>query len=216
MKSFLASSVFLTSSYTQKLPTNILDLFGDSFKLWLKKKLESKGVDNSPIIKGKVSPLAYLEGAIFIDEGAEVEAFAFIRGPAYIGKEVSVRHSAYLRGNVYLDSKAVAGHSTEVKDSCFLENAKAGHFAYVGNSFLGENVNLGAGTKLANLKFDNSQIFLRDPKNNQKIPSGQRKFGAILGHGAQSGCNSVLSPGSIIPPNGVVLPCQHFKGTLKL
>lgn len=162
-------------------------------------------------IHGKVMDGAILEGdGIFIGKGSVVEPGAYIKGPCFIGNETEVRHTAYLRGNVVVGHGCVVGHATEVKNSIFLNGAKAGHFGYIGDSVLGANVNLGAGTKLANLKVVPSDIVL--DLEGQKIPTGLRKLGAILGNGTELGCNSVTSPGTILAPGSIVYPAISIKG----
>ena len=96
----------------------------------------------------------------------------------------------------------------------FFDGAKASHFAYVGNSILGKNVNLGAGTRLANFKLKRDKVYFKHPFTKEKINSGTNKFGAILGDNTQTGCNCVLSPGTITLPNTLLLPCKHYRGTI--
>lgn len=96
------------------------------------------------------------------------------------------------------------GHCTEVKHSIFLNDAKAGHFAYLGDSILGRDANLGAGTKFANLKFLGGNVSIRTEDG--MVDTGRRKFGAILGDEAQTGCNSVTNPGTIIGKGGILMP----------
>jgi NDP-sugar pyrophosphorylase family protein len=98
----------------------------------------------------------------------------------------------------------VVGHTTEVKHSIFFNDAKAGHFAYLGDSILGNNANLGAGTKFANLRFLPGNVQVRTDSG--VIDSGLRKLGAILGDRAQTGCNSVTNPGTLIGPDGILMP----------
>jgi NDP-sugar pyrophosphorylase family protein len=86
--------------------------------------------------------------------------------------------------------------------------------AYIGDAILGCNVNLGAGTKLANLKLKGDEVRYKHPITNALTSSGLRKFSAIMGDESQTGCNSVLSPGTILMPNTAVLPCVHYHGTL--
>ena len=88
---------------------------------------------------------------IFIGEGARIEPGAYVHGPAYIGAGAVVRHGAFVRENVIMLPGSVLGHASEAKNSLFLPNAYAPHFNYVGDSILGQRVNLGAGTKLSNL-----------------------------------------------------------------
>jgi len=165
-------------------------------------------------IEGKVSPQAYLEEAdkIYIGPGAVVEPFAYIKGPCYIGRNTEVRHGAYIRGFVIVDDECVVGHTTEVIRSILLKDAKAGHFAYIGDSIVGQHVNLGAGTKLANLRLDRQQIQIK--WNGQKIATGLKKFGAILGDGVEMGCNSVTNPGTIMGKGSVCFPCVNGKGVV--
>ena len=98
----------------------------------------------------------------------------------------------------------MVGHATEVKHSILLPQAKAPHFNYVGDSILGANVNLGAGTKLSNLRNDGGEVHLRI--NGQRLGSGLRKFGAILGEDCALGCNSVTNPGVVLGCKNVVWP----------
>lgn len=190
------------------------DLLGDSLKGWINSILDALAVGKDPLVKGQVKPGAFLEGRVYIGEGAVVEPTAYIQGPCYVGPGAEVRHGAYIRGNVYVGPHGVVGHTSEVKNSVLFDHAKAAHFAYVGDSILGPQVNLGAGTKLANLPLRRGVIRYKDPTTGALVSSGLKKFGALLGEGAQTGCNAVLSPGTILMPGTIVLPCAHFRGTL--
>ncbi len=219
MSNFLSLSDFVDlSRIFQKDKFSDLNAFhylGKSLTNWLNKLLDEFGVSENPMILGEVSPHSFISGRVYVAEGATVEPTAFITGPCYIGPGAEIRHGAYIRGNVYIGKDAVVGHTTEVKGAVFFDAAKAAHFAYVGDSILGRHVNLGAGTKLANLKLKSDEVSFRDPKTDTLTPSGLRKFGAILGDDAQTGCNSVLSPGTLVLPKTGVFPCVHFRGTLR-
>lgn len=152
-----------------------------------------------------ISEKATIEGAVFIGEGTVVEPNAYIRGPVIIGRNCQVRHGAYIRGGLVTGDNCVIGHDSEVKNGIFLNHAMAAHFAYVGDSILGSDVNLGAGTRLANLPIFSK----RDPVTKKRptitIPIGGElmdtelsKLGSILGDGVQTGCNAVFSPGCIV------------------
>jgi bifunctional N-acetylglucosamine-1-phosphate-uridyltransferase/glucosamine-1-phosphate-acetyltransferase GlmU-like protein len=145
-----------------------------------------------------------MDGDIEIGPGVLVEPGAFLRGPARVAGNAEIRQGAYLRGSVWVGEGCVVGHATEVKNSVFLDGAKAGHFAYVGDSVLGFSANLGAGTKLANLKVVEGTIRLKGPDG--LVDSGRRKLGAVLGDGTETGCNSVTSPGALLAPRTVVYP----------
>jgi NDP-sugar pyrophosphorylase family protein len=135
-----------------------------------------------------------------------------------------VRHGAYVRSNALVSRGCVVGHATEVKNSILLPGAHAPHFNYVGDSILGRKVNLGAGTKLSNL----TVVSVKDPATGKRptlkitvagevFDTGLAKLGAILGDGAQTGCNSVLNPGVLIGPRSLVyanasLPKGYYPG----
>lgn len=162
-------------------------------------------------IEGEVQPGAILINPelIAIGKGTVVEPGAYIKGPCIIGKNCEIRHGAYLRGNVLVCDHCVIGHATEVKNSIFLNRSQAGHFAYVGDSILGNNVNLGAGTKCANLRFDRKNIRFEGQD------TGRRKFGALFADGSQTGCNAVTNPGTVMAKNTSCPPCSTPKGYIR-
>jgi acetyltransferase-like isoleucine patch superfamily enzyme len=154
---------------------------------------------------------AYLaDDLIELGPGSLVEAGAMIKGPAIIGAGAEVRQGAYVRGSVLALEGCVVGHSTEAKNLLMLPGAKAGHFAYLGDSLLGKGVNLGAGTKLANLKIKGAPFRFKAFGKVETVE--RRKFGAVLGDGVQTGCNSVTSPGVLMGPESLVLPNVTVKG----
>lgn len=162
-------------------------------------------LDNGSVIQAG----AFLQGDIQIGENSTIESGAYINGPVFIGNNTCIRQSAYIRGNVIVGDHCVIGHSTEIKNSVMFGSSKAGHFAYIGDSLLG-SVNLGAGTKLANLKLNGSNISIRI--NEQILDTGLRKFGAILADGVETGCNSVTSPGTILGKGSVLYPNTTARG----
>ena len=141
---------------------------------------------------------------IQLGKGVLIESGALIKGPAVIGEYTEVRQGAYLRGYCLTGKRCVIGHTTEVKHSVFLNDAKAGHFAYLGDSILGNDANLGAGTKFANLRFLPGNVQVRTDRG--VLDTGLRKLGAILGDQVQTGCNSVTNPGTLIGPEGILMP----------
>lgn len=147
---------------------------------------------------------------IFIGRDTRIEPGAYIQGPCWIGEGCTIRHGAYIRGNCIAENKVVIGHATEVKNAYFFAGAHAAHFAYVGDSVLGRDVNLGAGVKLANVRFDKKEIALY--WEGKKHFTGLRKFGAILGDRCQLGCNAVTNPGTLLGPDVCCAPCEWVKG----
>lgn len=166
-----------------------------------------------PEILGKIMDGAFLIGNdIQIGEGTVVEPGAFISGPAIIGKNTQVRQGAYVRGNVIVGNECIVGHTTEMKNTIMLNHAKAGHFAYIGDSILGNEVNLGAGTKLANFKFENLSSQMNIKVEDKIYRTGLRKFGAILGDSTETGCNSVIGPGTLISHKSIIYPNTTVRG----
>ena len=147
---------------------------------------------------------------ICVGEGVVVEPGALVKGPTIIGNNTEIRQGAYVRGNCLIGNRCVVGHTTEVKTTIMLDGAKAGHFAYIGDSILGNNVNLGAGTKLANLKIVDVEMKLK--VEGRTYETGLRKLGAILGDHVETGCNSVTSPGTLLGKASLVYPCVNVPG----
>jgi NDP-sugar pyrophosphorylase family protein len=188
----------------------VAELFADCHYVWdIIPRLEehmTRLVGPGRMVRGKVMEGAFVGSRlIFIGEGARIEPGAFVQGPAYIGPGAIVKHGAFVRENVIMLPGSILGHASEAKNALFLPNAHAPHFAYVGDSVLGHDVNLGAGTKLSNL----GMMSQKDPvtgkrptikirANGSVYDTGLTKLGAILGDGAQTGCNSVLNPGCLV------------------
>jgi NDP-sugar pyrophosphorylase family protein len=173
-----------------------------------KKKSKLKVIFDNHEVKGAsviYAGATIFDKNIYIGEGTVVEPGALIKGPTIIGNNCEIRRGAYIRGKCLIGDNCVVGHSTEMKNSVMLNGSKASHFGYVGDSILGNNANLGAGTKLANLKMDNREIEIR--VGNEKYPSKLKKLGAILGDNVETGCNSVCNPGTLIGKSSIVYPC---------
>lgn len=147
---------------------------------------------------------------ISIGKGTCIEPGAYIKGPCIIGENCSIRQGAYIRGDVIIGDGCVVGHDTEVKNSVFLNHANAAHFAYLGDSIIGNRVNLGAGVKCANLRLDRKEIYIHF--EGKKIGTKRKKLGAIFGDDTQIGCNSVSNPGTITGKGVICYPCLNFGG----
>ena len=144
-------------------------------------------------------------GPIHIHPTAKIDRFVKIEGPCYIGNGAEIRHAAYLRKGSWVCENSIVGHCSEVKNSVLLPGAKAPHFNYVGDSVLGFGVNIGAGVKLSNVRNDKRNIFIT-LKDGKRVDSGLRKFGALIGDGAELGCNVVSNPGTILEPKIMINP----------
>jgi UDP-N-acetylglucosamine diphosphorylase / glucose-1-phosphate thymidylyltransferase / UDP-N-acetylgalactosamine diphosphorylase / glucosamine-1-phosphate N-acetyltransferase / galactosamine-1-phosphate N-acetyltransferase len=160
------------------------------------------------------------ESLVYIGEGSIVEAGVYIKGPIIIGHNCEIRHGAYLRENIVVGNQCVIGHDTEVKHAIFLDRSKAPHFSYVGDSILGNDVNLGAGTKLSNLPVTSGVKLEKSlrPTIKIKVTDGNiidthlSKLGAILGDGTETGCNVVTNPGCLLGKNTLVYPNASLRG----
>jgi len=181
-------------------------LGGDPTKGEMKVRLDGGVVSDAAVIHAGA---AIMDDAVHFSPGCKVEPGALIKGPTFIGAGSEVRQGAYLRGSCLVGRACVVGHTTEMKNSVMLDGAKAGHFAYLGDSILGCEVNLGAGTKLANLKIIDRPYYIKLGDKTHIVK--RRKFGAILGDGCETGCNSVTNPGTILGPKCLVAPCMAVK-----
>ena len=151
------------------------------------------------------------EDGIYIHEDAKIGDYVRIEGPCYIGAGAEVRHSAFLRKGSWICEGAIVGHSTEVKNSVMLPNSKAPHFNYVGDSIIGFGANIGAGAKLSNVRNDKREVLVM-LENGERVPTGLRKLGALIGDGSNLGCNVVTNPGSIVPTKSMVGPNETVSG----
>ncbi len=147
---------------------------------------------------------------ISIAAGCSIEPGAVIIGPAIIGEGVTIRTGAYIRQFVILGDQSLVGAHSEVKGSILLPTAKAPHQNYVGDSLLGRQVNLGAGTILSNVKNVGREVTFHH--EGSVVHTGLRKFGAILGDNCKTGCNTVLNPGVLFGPGCVTYPNATLRG----
>ena len=166
-----------------------------------------------PAMQGKLIGKPFISDNVFIGEGTVIEHGAMIKGPAWIGENCEIRNGCYIRENVILGNGVVAGNSSEFKNALVFDEAQVPHFNYVGDSILGWKAHLGAGVILSNVKLDKTDIAIAG-LDGKPIPTGLRKFGAIVGDQAEIGCNSVLSPGSVIGRNAIVYPGTQWRGVL--
>lgn len=179
---------------------------GDATKGAFKVIYEDRELEGAIVLYGGTT---FVGKDIYLGPGTVVEPGAFIQGPAFIGRQTEIRQGAYLRGGCLVGDRCVVGHTTEMKNSIMMSGAKAGHFAYIGDSILGKDCNLGAGTKLANLKLIRTNI--RVKSGDTLVDTGLRKVGAFFGDGSETGCNSVTSPGTFLGPQCLVAPNTTVK-----
>ena len=149
---------------------------------------------------------------VYVFRGITIPSSVKIEGRAVICEGAELRHGAYLRGEVIIGRGAVVGNSCEIKHSILYVHACVPHFNYVGNSILSEGAHLGAGAVISNLKINKSSV--KVSLNGEKIDTGLRKMGAVVGAHAEVGCGSVLNPGTLIFPNALIYPLSSVRGTV--
>lgn len=145
---------------------------------------------------GAVDESAVIEGDVVVEAGATVRPGTVIEGPALIRAGATVGPNAYVRGATLVGRDATVGHGSEVKNSVLMEGASVPHRSYVGDSVLGRDVNLGAGTTVANVRHDDAPV--RVTVKGDRVSTGRRKFGVILGDGVQTGIQTSLAPGVVL------------------
>lgn len=149
---------------------------------------------------------------IWIAKSANVYPSAYIKGPAIIGENAEVRHCAFIRGNAIVGNNAVVGNSTELKNVILFNNVQVPHYNYVGDSILGYKSHMGAGSITSNVKSDKKLVIVKNGE--EKIETGLKKFGAMLGDCVEVGCGSVLNPGSVIGKNTNIYPLSSVRGVV--
>ena len=154
--------------------------------------------------EGRVSPDAELRGPVVVEAGAEVRAGVVVEGPALIREGASVGPNAYLRGSTVVGPDAKVGHAVEVKNSVLMANASVGHLSYVGDSVLGRDVNFGAGTTVANLRHDDESV--KFTVKGERVSTGRRKFGVVVGDGSKTGINVSLNAGVALSADARIEP----------
>ena len=149
---------------------------------------------------------------IWIAKNAKVMPTAYIQGPAIIGENAEIRHCAFIRGKAIIGNGAVVGNSTELKNIILFNKVQVPHYNYVGDSILGYKAHMGAGSITSNVKSDKKLIIIKNGEN--KIETGIKKIGAMLGDEVEVGCGSVLNPGTIVGKNTNIYPLSSVRGVI--
>ena len=161
---------------------------------------------------GKLSGEEYDEVSpqVWVHKTATVAPTAFLGAPCIIGAETEVRHCAFIRGSALVGKKCVVGNSVELKNVILFDNVQTPHYNYVGDSILGYKSHMGAGSITSNVKSDKTLVTVKNGE--ERIETGRKKFGAILGDNVEVGCNSVLNPGTILGRRASVYPTSCVRG----
>ena len=149
---------------------------------------------------------------VWVHKTATVAPTAYLGAPCIIGAETEVRHCAFIRGSALVGKKCVVGNSVELKNVILFDNVQTPHYNYVGDSILGYKSHMGAGSITSNVKSDKTLVVVKNGV--ERIETGRKKFGAILGDRVEVGCNSVLNPGTVIGRNTSVYPTSSVRGAI--
>jgi len=163
-----------------------------------------------PSTLGEVEPGATLKGNVSIGKNTLIMAGAYIEGPAIIGEDCKIGPNCYIRPTTCIGNNVRVGNAVEIKNSAIMDGTKIGHLSYLGDCVIGENCNFGAGTICSNLRHDKANI--KSYIKGQRIDSGRRKLGAIMGDGVKTGIHTTIYPGTVLEPDFKGLPAAVLKG----
>lgn len=149
---------------------------------------------------------------IWVHKDAKVAPTACLNGPLIVCKGAEIRHCAFIRGNAIVGEGAVVGNSTELKNVILFNKVQVPHYNYVGDSILGFKAHMGAGSITSNVKSDKTLVVVCE--EGEKIETGLKKFGAMLGDNVEVGCNSVLNPGTVVGHDSNIYPCSSVRGVI--
>lgn len=147
---------------------------------------------------------------VWIARTAKVAPSASINGPVIIDEDAEIRHCAFIRGNAIIGKGAVVGNSTELKNVILFDGVQVPHYNYVGDSILGYKSHMGAGSITSNVKSDKTLVEIRCGE--EKVKTGLKKMGAVLGSFVEIGCGSILNPGTVIGSRTNVYPLSSVRG----
>lgn len=151
-----------------------------------------------------------IKDRVWVAKSANIAPTACINGPAIIDEEAEIRHCAFIRGNAIVGKGAVVGNSTELKNVVLFNKVQVPHYNYVGDSILGYKAHMGAGSITSNVKSDKTLVTVR--YGGEKVKTGLKKFGAMLGDQVEVGCNSVLNPGTVVGKEATIYPTSSVRG----
>ena len=156
----------------------------------------------------------YTEAApqVWVHKTAQVAPTAYLGAPCIIGANTEVRHCAFIRGSALVGENCVVGNSVELKNVILFDNVQVPHYNYVGDSILGYKAHMGAGSLTSNVKSDKTLVVVKN--GDEQIPTGLKKFGAMLGDFVEVGCNSVLNPGTVVGRKSNIYPTSCVRGVV--
>ena len=173
-----------------------------------------KGIKDLILELGAALGEEYTEIApsVWVHKTAVVAPTAYLGAPCIIGANTEVRHCAFIRGSALVGENCVVGNSVELKNVILFDNVQVPHYNYVGDSILGYKSHMGAGSLTSNVKSDKTLVVVKNGE--EKLQTGLKKFGAMLGDYVEVGCNSVLNPGTVIGRNTNIYPTSCVRGVV--
>ena len=153
-----------------------------------------------------------IQPQVWVHTTAKVAPTAYLGAPCIIGAGTEVRHCAFIRGSALVGENCVVGNSVELKNVILFDNVQVPHYNYVGDSILGYKSHMGAGSLTSNVKSDKTLVVVKN--GTEQIPTGLKKFGAMLGDFVEVGCNSVLNPGTVIGRHTNIYPTSCVRGVV--
>ena len=149
---------------------------------------------------------------VWVHKTAAVAPTAYLGAPCIIGPGTEVRHCAFIRGSALVGENCVVGNSVELKNVILFDGVQVPHYNYVGDSILGYKAHMGAGSLTSNVKSDKTLVTVKDGE--EKMETGLKKFGALVGDFVEVGCNSVLNPGTVVGRNSNIYPLSCVRGVI--
>ena len=173
-----------------------------------------KGIKDLILTLGPTLGEEYTETAptVWVHRTAKIFPSAYLGAPCIIGPDTEVRHCAFIRGSALVGAGCVVGNSVELKNVILFDGVQVPHYNYVGDSILGHKAHMGAGSVTSNVKSDKTLVVVKNGE--EKIETGLKKFGAMLGDFVEVGCNSVLNPGTVIGRHSNVYPTSCVRGMI--
>jgi len=168
---------------------------------------------NKTVINGTIEKNVQIHGNVVIENGTIVRSGSYIVGPVIIGKNCEIGPNCYIRPYTSIGNNCHIGSFVEIKNSIIMANTNIPHLSYVGDSIIGEHCNLGAGTKVANLRFDNKSV--KVTIKDRKVSTEKRKFGAAIGDHVKTGINVSINVGTLIGCNTIIAPSTLVGGYIK-
>jgi bifunctional UDP-N-acetylglucosamine pyrophosphorylase/glucosamine-1-phosphate N-acetyltransferase len=187
--------------YTSRIKKMWVDI-GKPWDLLIANEYFLKGQKGE--IHGRIEYGAHVEENVYVGEGTRIRSGAYIEGPTYIGRNCDIGPNCFIRPSTSIGDKVRIGNGVEIKNSIIMDCTNIAHLSYVGDSVIGSNCNLGAGTTIANLRLDEEEVTMKI--NNKIVCTGRKKLGTIIGDNVKTGVNCMINPGVKIGPNAAVGP----------